>query len=71
MKGEKADGAAFAVCMAVTNPDAAKPHQRASMIIVPTDTPGFDLVRNISVIRSASRTAGWRVTSPTSSPSRK
>jgi len=44
-----ADGAAFAVCMAVTNPDAA-PHQRASMIIVPTDTPGFELVRNISVM---------------------
>jgi len=35
--------------MAVTNPDAA-PHQRASMIIVPTDTPGFELVRNISVM---------------------
>ena len=44
-----ADGAAFAVCMAVTNPDA-KPHQRASMIIVPTDTPGFELVGNISVM---------------------
>ena len=35
--------------MAVTNPDAP-PHQRASMIIVPTDTPGFDLVRNVSVM---------------------
>jgi alkylation response protein AidB-like acyl-CoA dehydrogenase len=44
-----ADGAAFAVVMAITNPDAP-PHQRASMIIVPTDTPGFDLVRNISVM---------------------
>jgi alkylation response protein AidB-like acyl-CoA dehydrogenase len=41
-----ADGAAFAVVMAVTNPDAA-PHQRASQIIVPIDTPGFHLVRNI------------------------
>ena len=44
-----ADGAAFAVVMAVTNPDAA-PHKRASMIVVPTDTPGFDLVRNISIM---------------------
>jgi alkylation response protein AidB-like acyl-CoA dehydrogenase len=44
-----ADGAEFAVVMAITNPEAP-PHQRASMIIVPTDTPGFDLVRNISVM---------------------
>ena len=44
-----ADGAAFAILMAVTNPDAP-PHQRASMIIVPTDTPGFNLVRNVSVM---------------------
>jgi acyl-CoA dehydrogenase len=47
-----ADGAAFAVCMAVTNPDAPRPHERASMIIVPTDTPGFELVGNISVMGS-------------------
>jgi alkylation response protein AidB-like acyl-CoA dehydrogenase len=44
-----ADGAAFAVVMANTNPEAPK-HRRASMIIVPTDTPGFDLVRNINVM---------------------
>jgi len=44
-----ADGAAFAIVMAVTNPDAP-PHQRASMILVPTDTPGFNLVRNVSVM---------------------
>jgi len=44
-----ADGAAFAIVMAVTNPEAA-PHLRASMIIVPTGTPGFNLVRNISVM---------------------
>lgn len=41
-----ADGAAFAIVMAVTDPDAA-PHERASLIIVPTETPGFELVRNI------------------------
>ena len=44
-----ADGAAFAIVMAVTDPQAP-PHQRASMIIVPTDTPGFNLVRNVSVM---------------------
>jgi acyl-CoA dehydrogenase len=44
-----ADGAAFAIVMAVTNPDAPS-HLRASQIIVPTDTPGFRRVRNISVM---------------------
>ncbi len=47
-----ADGAAFAIVMAVTNPDAP-PHLRASQIIVPTDTPGFTLVRNVSVMGHA------------------
>jgi alkylation response protein AidB-like acyl-CoA dehydrogenase len=41
-----ADGAAFAIVMAVTNPEAP-PHERASLIIVPTDAPGFNRVRNI------------------------
>jgi len=45
-----ADGAAFAVVMAITNPEAEKRHRRASMIIVPTDQPGFEIVRNISVM---------------------
>ena len=45
-----ADGAAFAICMAVTNPDAADPYRRASMILVPTDTPGFTLLGNASVM---------------------
>lgn len=51
-----ADGAAFAVVMAITNPDASQ-HKRASQIIVPTDTPGFKLVRNISIMGDASD--GW------------
>jgi acyl-CoA dehydrogenase len=42
-------GAAFAIVMTVTNPDAA-PHQRASQIIVPLDTPGMNLVRAVSVM---------------------
>jgi acyl-CoA dehydrogenase len=44
-----ADGAAFAIVMAITDP-GAPPYARASMILVPTDTPGFDLVRNINVM---------------------
>ena len=51
-----ADGAAFAIVMAVTNPDAP-PHGRASMIIVPTDTPGFTRVRNIKIMGDAGE--GW------------
>lgn len=51
-----ADGAAFAIVMAVTDPDA-EPHRRASQIIVPTDTPGFELVRNIPCLGHAG--AGW------------
>ena len=47
-----ADGADFAIVMAVTDPEAP-PHQRASMILVPTDTPGFNLVRNVSVMGHA------------------
>jgi acyl-CoA dehydrogenase len=45
-------GAAFAIVMAVSDPDAP-PHRRASMIIVPTDTPGFKLVRAVSVMGHA------------------
>lgn len=45
-----ADGAAFAICLAVTDPEAPEPHRRASMILVPTDTPGFELIGNISVM---------------------
>jgi alkylation response protein AidB-like acyl-CoA dehydrogenase len=44
------DGSSFAIVMAVTNPDAPKPHERASQIIVPTDTPGFRRVRNIKIM---------------------
>jgi acyl-CoA dehydrogenase len=44
-----ADGAAFAIVMAVTN-GAASPYERASMIIVPTDTKGFNIIRNIPVM---------------------
>jgi alkylation response protein AidB-like acyl-CoA dehydrogenase len=42
-----ADGASFAIVMAVTDPDA-DPYRRASLLIVPTSTPGFRRLRNIS-----------------------
>lgn len=45
-----AEGASFAVVMANTDPDAANRYQKASMIIVPTDTVGFHLTRNIPVM---------------------
>lgn len=48
-----ADGAAFAIVMAVTNHEASSPYERASMIVVPTDTAGFNLVRNIPIMGEA------------------
>jgi len=44
-----AEGAAFAIVMAVTNPDAP-PHERLSQIIVPADTPGVEIVRAIPTL---------------------
>ena len=44
-------GSAFAIVMAVTDP-AADSHHRASMILVPTDTPGFNIVRSVPVMGS-------------------
>jgi acyl-CoA dehydrogenase len=51
-----AEGAAFAIVMAVTDPDA-EPHRRASQIIVPADTPGVEIVRPVPVMGHAGR--GW------------
>ena len=42
-------GADVAIAMVVTDPEAA-PYARASMILVPTDTPGFNLVRPVPVM---------------------
>ena len=47
-----ADGAEFTIAMVITDPDAAK-HLRASMIIVPLDNPGYQLIRNIPVMGHA------------------
>jgi acyl-CoA dehydrogenase len=51
-----ADGAAFCIVMAVTNPEAPS-HGRASQIIVPMDTKGLRFVRNIPVMGHAGD--GW------------
>ncbi len=51
-----ADGAAFGIVMAVTDPEAP-PHRRMSQILVPTDTPGYELIRAIPVLGHAGR--GW------------
>jgi len=51
-----ADGAAFAIVMAVTNPEAP-PHLRASQIIVPADTPGFNVTCNTPCM--GHRGEGW------------
>ena len=42
-------GAAFAIVMAVSDPDG-NPRRRASQIIVPLDTEGVDLVRSVPVM---------------------
>ncbi len=39
----------FLIVMAVTDPDAHK-YQRASMLLVPTDTPGVNIVRDIATM---------------------
>lgn len=44
-----ADGAAFAVVMAVTDPDADR-HRQATLFLVPADTPGYRFVRNVPVM---------------------
>jgi len=51
-----AEGASFGIVMAVTDP-AAPPHRRMSQILVPTDTPGYELVRAVPVLGHAGR--GW------------
>jgi acyl-CoA dehydrogenase len=40
--------AAFCLVICVTNPEA-KLTERMSMFIVPTDTPGFEIIRNVAV----------------------
>ena len=48
-----ADGATFTIVMAVTDAQNVNPYLRASMILVPLDNPGYELVRNISIMGEA------------------
>ncbi|MEE8043219.1 MAG: acyl-CoA dehydrogenase family protein [Pseudomonadales bacterium] len=53
INGEKwfssnAKWASFLIVMTVTDPDAA-PHARMTMFIVPADTPGINIIRNVGV----------------------
>ena len=59
LNGEKwfssnARWAAFLIVMAVSDP-AADPRQRMSMFIVPTDTPGVHIIRNVALSRVGTR----------------
>jgi alkylation response protein AidB-like acyl-CoA dehydrogenase len=51
-----ADGAAFGIVMAVTDPEA-EPHRRASQIVVPADTRGVEIVGPTPVFGHAG--SGW------------
>ena len=51
-----AEGAAFGIVMAVTDPEADA-HRRASQIVVPTDTPGVEIVRAVPTMGHRGR--GW------------
>jgi acyl-CoA dehydrogenase len=45
-----ADGAAFSIVVAKTGDDAAAGHRNYSLILVPTDTPGWRMVRHPGLI---------------------
>ncbi len=48
-----ADGASFTIVMALTDPQNPSPYLRASMILVPIPTKGFELVRNVPIMGEA------------------
>lgn len=48
-----ADGAAFTIVMAQTNPSNDNPYLRASMILVPIPYTGYELVRNVPIMGDA------------------
>jgi alkylation response protein AidB-like acyl-CoA dehydrogenase len=50
-----AEGAAFAIVMAVTDPDV-EPHRRMSQILVPADTPGIEIA-SVPILGHPGR--GW------------
>jgi alkylation response protein AidB-like acyl-CoA dehydrogenase len=52
-----AHGAAFAIVMAVTTPDAENPYARASMLLVPMDADGVEHVRRLPIMGETGH--GW------------
>jgi acyl-CoA dehydrogenase len=54
------NGASVAIAMVVTDPDAPA-HKRASMILVPIDTPGFTGVRPVPVMGHDAGPGHWEV----------
>jgi alkylation response protein AidB-like acyl-CoA dehydrogenase len=55
-----ANGAAFGIVMAATEPEAT-PHRRYTQILVPAGTPGLRLVRPVSVMGHRSGPGHWEV----------
>lgn len=55
--GSNAALASFFIVLAVTNPEG-RPYERMSMFIVPSGTPGLELVRNVHVARPDSHGEG-------------
>ncbi|MBS1893889.1 MAG: acyl-CoA dehydrogenase family protein [Actinobacteria bacterium] len=53
-------GASVAIVMAVTDPDAP-PHKRATMLLVPTDAPGFNMVRPLSNMGHVDGPGHWEI----------
>jgi len=51
-----ADGSTFGIVFAITDPDADT-HERGTMILVPTDAPGLEIVRPIPLLGHLGR--GW------------
>src|SRR5262249_30317714 len=47
--------AKFLIVMAVTNPENP-PHQRMSMFLVPSETPGIEIIRNTQIMSDAAGT---------------
>ncbi|MEZ4631910.1 MAG: acyl-CoA dehydrogenase family protein [Deinococcales bacterium] len=47
------DGSSFLILMTITNPEARKAHERASMLIIPNDTPGLIHVRKVKIMGEA------------------
>ncbi len=53
-----ANYAEFLITMAITDPDAP-PYQRMSMFIVPKDTPGLRIIRNVGFVTEKAATHGY------------